>query len=128
VKWCTSLILVALLAGCSRDIPSDKPVPVLVAWTKVTGVSMSPTFPPDRLVEMEVGFPYEQLKAGDTVIYWDYTAGNRLIHHRLVKEQFGAWMAKGDNPVTNPRADAPWVTKDNYIARTTGRHAQILTP
>jgi signal peptidase I len=128
VKWCAALLLVAVLAGCSRDIPSDKPVPVLHAWVRVTGVSMSPTFPAERFVEVQVGFPYEQLKAGDTVIYWDYTAGNRLIHHRLVEEQFGAWMAKGDNPVTNQRVDAPWVTKDNYIARTTGRYAQILTP
>jgi hypothetical protein len=90
---------------------------------------MSPTFPAERFVETQVGFPYDQLRVGDTVIFWDYTRPVPfLIHHRIVGSQGGNFIARGDNPVTNTREDAPWVTKDNYIARTTGRHAQVLTP
>jgi hypothetical protein len=93
-----------------------------------TGESMLPTFPAKTLIEFQM-IPFDQLKAGDTVIFWDYTNSTpRFIHHRLVEKQLGNWIARGDNPVTNQTADRPWVTKDNYIARTTGRFTQILTP
>lgn len=90
---------------------------------------MLPTFPERALVEAQFGYPFDALKAGDTVLYWDYTAAQpRYLHHRLITSRAGAWIAQGDNPVTNPTTDAPWVTRDNYIARTTGRHTQLLTP
>lgn len=121
--------LVLALTACSkREIPTTAPRPVLLAWVPVSGQSMLPTFPERALVEVEIGVPYDQLKAGDTVIFWDYLRGTgKFTHHRLVARQLGNWISRGDNPATNPTADRPWVTPDNYVARTTGRHTQLLS-
>ncbi len=115
-----------LLAGCGRDIPTSKKRPPFITWTRVTGVSMKPTFPEECFVETQVGYPYEDLKEGDTVIFWDYFRGSGMTHHRLVAKQGGNWIAQGDNPVTNAVADRPWVTPDNYVARTTGKYSVFL--
>lgn len=89
---------------------------------------MLPTFPTKALIEVET-VPFSDLRQGDTVIFWDYTRTEPLlIHHRLVAKQGGNWIAQGDNPDTNPKADRPWVTPDNYLGRTTGRHTQLLLP
>lgn len=123
------LVATFFLAGCgdSRDIPSSKPKPTIKAWVGGTGPSMLPTFPESALVEAEFGVPFDALKAGDTVIFWDYTRPEPfLIHHRLSVKMGAGWIAQGDNPVTNAIADRPWVTPDNYIARTTGKHVQFL--
>lgn len=126
VAVCCWLIFVA---GCSKsDLPTSRAAPPLVGWIAAKGQSMGPTFPESALLEFEV-VAYEALKLNDTVIFWDYTRGGSapsLIHHRLVAKQGGNWIAQGDNAATNKAADRPWVTKDNYLARTTGRHAQIL--
>lgn len=136
IALCLALLGVGCLlclTGCgkgfSSDIPTNKDMPVLKSWVAAKGKSMLPTFPESALVEIEFT-PYDQLKVGDTVVFWDYTekTGATFIHHRLIENQWGAWISRGDNKETNKRADLPWVTKDNYIARTTGRHAQILTP
>jgi hypothetical protein len=44
----------------------------------------------------------------------------------LVQRQGSAWIARGDNATTNPTADRPWVTPDNYVARATGRWTYLL--
>jgi signal peptidase I len=127
-----SLALVALcavlfvLSGCGKLPTSDRRPPI-TAWVAVQGQSMLPTFPDGTLVEVEFGIPYDQLKPGDTVIFWDYKRGALLFtHHRLKGKQGPWWIAQGDNPKTNPTADAPFVTAENYYARGTGRHTQIL--
>ena len=84
---------------------------------------MLPSFPNGTLVEMQVGFPYDDLKAGDSVIY--YTNG-LFVHHRLIVKQAGSWIVKGDNPNTNPVVDKEWVTRENYVGRTTGRFTSAL--
>lgn len=120
--------LIAIVAGCSkRSIPSDAPKPPLFAWTLATGESMLPTFPQSAYIEVIIGIPYSQLKPGTSVLFWDYTQDKPvIIHHRLIQKQGGNWIAQGDNPKTNPKADRPWVTQDNYIGVTTGRHTQLL--
>lgn len=123
------LVAVFFLSGCgdSRDIPSSKPKPTVKVWVGHTGQSMLPTFPETALIEAEFGVPFDALKAGDTVIFWDYTRPEPfLIHHRLSVKMGAGWIAQGDNPVTNATADSPWVTPSNYIARTTGKHVQFL--
>lgn len=123
------LFLALVLCGCGdqRAIPSSKPKPTTKAWVGHTGQSMLPTFPEAAIVEAEFGVPFEALEAGDTVIFWDYTRPEPfLIHHRLSVKMGAGWIAQGDNPVTNATADYPWVTPDNYIARTTGKHVQFL--
>lgn len=122
------LVFVVLMAGCSpRDIPSDAPKPILKSWVTAGGKSMLPVFPERCVVEIEpVG--YDALKVGDTVVFWDYTNANPLlIHHRLVAKQGASWIAQGDNRETNTFADRAWVTKDNYLARTTGRWVYLLS-
>ena len=124
------LTLLLSLSGCSkREIPSDAPKPVLTAWVTAKGKSMIPTFPESALVEVEIGVPFSALKEGDTVVFWNYSGGPAtFIHHRLVQKQAGNWIAQGDNSATNPTADRPWVTPDNFIGRTTGRYARLVTP
>lgn len=121
-------VLAYLVAGCGkRQIPTSAPRPALKAWVPVTGKSMLPTFPVTALVEAEFGVDYDTLQERQTVIFWDYTSGApRFTHHRIVAKQGDNWIVQGDNPATNPIADRPWVTRDNFIARTTGRHTQIL--
>ncbi len=129
-RFLCALTLLLSLSGCGpRQIPSDAPKPVIKAWVAAKGKSMLPTFPESALIEIEVGVPFSALKVGDTVVFWDYKRGDdALTHHRLVAQQGGNWIAQGDNPETNRVADKSWVTPDNFIARSTGRHAQILTP
>lgn len=122
------LLSVLWLAGCGRKIPTSQPAPVLKVWVAVSGKSMLPNFPESGFVEMEIGVPFDALKAGDTAIFWDYTRGQGLTHHRCREKQAGSWIMQGDNPGTNPVADRPWMTRDNYYGRTTGRAAQWLIP
>lgn len=104
--------------GCNTEIAADTPKPVVKAWIPCRGKSMLPNFPEYSYVQFEFGVPFEMLKAGDTVIFWDYKRSETaLTHHRLVQKQGDAWIAKGDN---NEFPDKSWVTKDNYIARGTG--------
>ncbi len=89
---------------------------------------MLPTIPNGALVEIEVGFPYGSLKAGDIVVFWDYLRGTgKFTLHRLIDSQLGNWIAQGDNKETNSEEDRPWVTKDNYVAKATGRHTKLLS-
>lgn len=122
-------VLALGFAGCSRrEIPSEAPLPVLRAWVPASGRSMLPTYPERCLLEIEIGVPFDALRAGDPVIYWDYTRGPAaLTHHRLAQRQGDSWIAQGDNPETNPTADRAWVTRANYIARGTGRWSLVLT-
>lgn len=120
-------LCVAFTACSKRDIPSSKPLPVTVGYVRCIGVSMLPNFPADSYAETLIGFPFDDLKVGDTVIFWDYTrATPHRTHHRLIAKRGDAFIAQGDNPVTNATADKPWVTRDNYIAKTTGRWALKL--
>lgn len=122
------IILLLFLAGCSKAPVNEKERPVLIAWVAISGESMLPKYPNGALVEVEVGVPYEVLKQGDDVIFWDYTntTGATFIIHELVAKQAGSWIAQGRNHATNPIADRPWVTEDNYYVRATGKHTQLL--
>lgn len=78
------------------------------------------------MVEVRVGVPFDALKEGDSVLFWDYRRGdNALTHHRLIQKQGDAWIVKGDN---NEIVDGSWVTKDNYLAQSTGKWAYMVTP
>ena len=114
----TALALL-LVAGCAkREIPSSAPRPTLSGLVRVQGKSMLPTFPEHAYVQVEIGTTFDELRAGDTVIFWDYRRGdNAFAHHRLVQKQGDAWIARGDN---NSAADQSWVTRDNFYVRTTG--------
>lgn len=117
--------VVFCLAACApREIPADAPKPIIRAWMQANGTSMLPSFPKHALAEVEIGVPFEDLREGDSVVFWDYKRGAQaLTHHRLRQKQGSAWIARGDN---NTEADDSWVTRDNFIGRTTGRHTQLL--
>jgi hypothetical protein len=119
------LVPVLLFTGCGkREIPSDAPAPTVRAWLSAEGKSMLPSFPEHALVEVEFGVPFDALREGDSVVFWDYKRGAQaLTHHRLKQKQGSAWIARGDN---NTVVDESWVTRDNYLGRTTGRHTQML--
>lgn len=117
-----------LLASCGKkDIPVSTETPKFKCWVVVQGESMLPTFPQERVYALAETTPYDQLKVGDTVLFWDYKRGpNSFTHHRLVAKQGGNWISKGDNKETNTRVDDSWVTRDNYIMRTTGFYTKEL--
>jgi phage repressor protein C with HTH and peptisase S24 domain len=126
MKWFV-LALVLLIAGSGRaPVPDERPI--LKAWIPVSGQSMLPKYPDGMMLEIELGVPYKDLKEGDDVVFWDYTgkSGATFIFHKLVQKQAGSWIVQGRNPKTNPVADIPWVTKDNFIGRATGRHTQMV--
>lgn len=127
-RLAVAVVLLAILAGCSKqEIPASRPMPPLKAWLPYSGKSMLPVYPERGLAEVELGVPFSALKAGDIVVFWDYTrAADRFTLHKLVAKQGGNWIAQGVNPETNPVADRPWVTPENYVCRATGRHAQIV--
>lgn len=129
IRFVFAVLLVFALVSCGKRIPTAQDKPSVKAWISASGQSMLPTFPESCLVECEFGIPFDALKENDTVIFWDYkSTAPRLLHHRLIQKQGGNWIAKGDNRQTNPTADWPWVTPDNYLARTTGRFTYFLTP
>jgi hypothetical protein len=123
-----AVLILAVAFGCSkREIPTTTPKPTLAAWIPYTGKSMLPTLPEAGLAEIEIGVTFDQLKQGDIVVFWDYLRGTgKFTLHRLVAKQAGNWIAQGDNPETNPKADRPWVTPDNYVARATGKNVQFV--
>ena len=123
-----TIAIVLLLAGCGPQIPTSAQKPMLTGWVLAQGKSMLPTFPEAAFVEIEIGSRFEDLKVGDTVIFWDYTRGAGMTHHRLVAKQGDAFIAQGDNKETNAVVDKPWVTRDNFVARGTGRWAILLVP
>lgn len=115
--------LTVLFVGCG---PKAKDKPTINAWIAVTGKSMLPTYPEVAMVEIEIGFPYEKLQVGDPVVFWDYKRGAKFTHHRIVEKQGPYFIVRGDNPETNPVVDKSFLTKDTYVAKGTGRHAQLV--
>lgn len=115
-----SLLLLALaLGGCGRSDKPDTqfaPTKPLVGVFPVIGASMQPTLPYAHAARVDVAFPYEQLSERDIVLFWDYRREGYTLH-RLVAKQGPWWIARGDNPDTNPEADAPFVTRANYMGR-----------
>lgn len=128
MKLAVLILSLLLIAGCSKAPVNEAERPYLKGWVAVSGSSMLPKYPDGALVEVEIGVPFEKLKVGDDAIFWDYTntTGAVFIIHELTEKHGNAFVAQGRNPETNPRADRPWVTKDNYYARATGRHAQFV--
>lgn len=123
-----TIAIVLMLAGCGPQVPTSQQKPILTGWVLAQGKSMLPTFPEAAYVEVEIGSRFDDLKVGDNVIFWDYTQGANgvMVHHQLVQKQGDAWIAQGLNKETNAVADRPWVTRDNFVARGTGRWAVIL--
>ena len=120
-------VVLGLLPGCKNNsLPTGREKPIILGWVMSKGPSMLPSFPDGVFVQIELGSKFEDLKEGDTVIYWDYTRENSFVHHRIVSKQAGAWIAKGDNPDTNKDVDVAWVTKDNFVARGTGQWSYFL--
>lgn len=134
-----SLALFALCAvafiglnGCTdaegRVIPHAGPKPPFLAWVPVTGKSMLPKYPEAHLLEVDVTYPFDSLKVGDEVVFWDYRrdGGVGYTYHPIIGRQGKYFITQGLNPKTNPRPDASWLTPDNYIGRATGRSTLVL--
>lgn len=123
MKWTRFLLLllsISLLAGCGqRSDEQFEPKRPLTVYINARGDSMLPTLPNHHLALTDVAFPYSKLETGDVVILWDYLREGFTLH-RLVSKQGPWFIAKGDNPETNPRVDRPFVTPSNYIGKYVG--------
>jgi hypothetical protein len=125
----TACVLVFAMWGCSeRAIPHSGPKPPCLMWMPVSGRSMLPKYPESHLLEVDVAFSYDNLKVGDEVVFWDYKrpVGIQYTFHAIVGKQGAYFIVKGLNPATNPIADAPWLTRDNFIGKATGRSTYLL--
>jgi signal peptidase I len=110
-------VVVLGLGGCSQKPDTQfEPTKPLVGHFAVRGESMLPTLPTAHVAQIDVAYPFAQLAVGDIVLFWDYVRQGFTLH-RIVAKQ-GAWfIVRGDNPVTNTEADAPFLTRANYIGR-----------
>lgn len=129
------LLSILFLVGCAPQQPNtaahiqpDGPVPQYVAWIAVKGESMIPTFPNSFLAEVDITYPYENLKEGDLVLFWDYlrTGSPFFTFHRIVGARNGYFLTQGDNRATNPTFDSTVLTHVNYLGKGTGRHTMVL--
>ncbi len=116
-----------LLGSCGPRQVQRPPLPV---WVALTGSSMLPEYADAGYVEVDVHFPYGNLKVGDDVMLLDTlrTGGNRRTFHRLVEQRGAQWVTQGLNRVTNPHPDALLLSEDIYEGRGTGRRSVILMP
>lgn len=97
---------VALALGMGRDL--------VVAPVSATG-SMRPFFGDNALLLLEAA-PYNDLRVGDVVTYWDEDRQITVVH-RLVRRQGDEFWARGDH---NPNMDRIFVTRKNYRRRLAG--------
>lgn len=137
LRFAMRLLLIAIffLSACAPQPPNtaagiipEGPPPPYVAWITVSGKSMMPTFPDSFLAEVDITFPYEGLKVGDLVLFWNYkrTGAPFYTFHRIVEAKNGYFVVRGDNPETNPVPDEALLGKHNFIGKGTGRHCRFL--
>jgi signal peptidase I len=110
-------VIVVAFGGCSRAPDTQfEPKQPLVGHFAVRGESMLPTLPTAHVAQIDVAYPFAQLAVGDIVLFWDYVRQGFTLH-RIVAKQ-GAWfIVRGDNPVTNAEADAPFLVRENFIGK-----------
>lgn len=112
-------ILLLLLAGCSKT-PPPAPRPAFRALAQAMGDSMLPTFKSGDFVSVEL-CRFEDVGAGDTVIYW-HEATKAYVHHRAVqRDMTGLWITRGDN---NPTIDTGHMSSAQFVGRTTANPFQ----
>ena len=116
-----------LLGSCDPEPVRKPPLPV---WVALTGSSMLPEYADAGYVEVDVNFPYKNLKVGDDVMLLDIsrTGGDKRTFHRLVEKQGNRWVTQGLNRVTNPHPDALLLSESIYEGKGTGRRSIILMP
>jgi len=83
------------------------------SWVLVAGHSMEPTFHTGDLVLAQ---PQDNYKIGDVVVYrvpQEEAKGSQIVH-RIVREEDGHWITRGDNRDT----EDPWkLTDDDIVGR-----------
>lgn len=97
---------VAMAMGMGKD--------VVVVGVEPTG-SMRPFFNENALLLLEA-VPFDQLKLGDVVTYWD-DSRNQVVVHRLVYKYGDEYRARGDH---NGAIDKICVNRQNYRRRLMG--------
>ncbi len=127
VKVCAVVALIAAmawlavnLAGCAKpgeatQAHQSAARPPFRSMAHVTGTSMLPAYGTDEWVNLD-HVPFNELKTGDTVIYWNEQAGD-YRHHRIDSwdRTTGRWIIKGDN---NPNVDRGIMSPDQFEGRT----------
>lgn len=115
-----ALQVALLMTGCNRQAEPARPV--FTAMANSAGTSMQPTFAEREVVALEL-CPWDELRTGDTVIYWHDLTG-QYIHHRIdsYDRNSGRWITRGDN---NPGQDTGRMTSDEFIGRT---HKLLVAP
>jgi len=86
----------------------------VVRYGHTFGSSMMPTFNGAQAIK-ETYVPFGDVRKGDIVVYWDWLRQIRVCHRVVRRLRNNAWLAKGDNPNTNPAPDDMPVTKFNYL-------------
>jgi hypothetical protein len=110
-------VVVLGLGGCSRKLDTQfEPTRPLIVPVTHAGESMLPTLPTVGVARIDVAYPFSRLVTGDIVLFWDYRREGFTLH-RIVARQGGAFIVRGENPVTNAEADAPFLVRENFIGK-----------
>ena len=103
------LLLAILLGGCGEEHKRPHFSSIAVTY----GKSMLPAFSEFEMVMLE-HCKWSDLKAGDTVIYWN-NEHSIFVHHRILARDKTGWKMRGDN---NPGNDVGIMTADEFVGRT----------
>lgn len=117
----------AILSGCASEpltarssLTREKGISIAQQTADTLGArvftiaptgSMKPTLDENSIVAVE-SVKFEELRAGDIVIYRDKTG--LPIVHRLLEKKGAQWIVLGDN---NPGIDRETVTQTNLVGR-----------
>lgn len=117
------LLAFAVQLGCSRNTDDNeeqfKPKKSFEVMVTTTGSSMVGVLPDTHLRQIDFAARFDDLQEHDIVLFWDYTSDGYTLHE-VVAKQGELWITKGSNPVTNHRADRPFLMRDNFIGKYTG--------
>lgn len=127
MKW-IAIALVLFLSACALSPEAVKPP--LTVWIGVAGASMMPEYPNGCWVEIDINYPFSDLREGDDIVWRDWTQDNgpEYTFHRIVAVRGNYVTTKGVNKFTNPHPDKQRITKEEFVGRATGRKALFLAP
>jgi len=110
MKW---LLLILVLAGCSSTKKASNKI---FSYKLPDTGSMEPALSGGDIIYLDYSFPYEYLKTGDIVAYYDDRYGmiNGILHRIVKNSPPKEWVVKGDN---NPSIDRYNLNEESYYGK-----------
>lgn len=110
--------LLIFLVGCQTTEKIEYEKDNIFVFNLSNSGSMEPALSGGDVIYLNKDFPYDQLKEGDTIAFYDSEWGIKhgLLHriHVLSKNEPKEWIIKGDNNIS---VDPYNLTEDNYVGK-----------